>query len=154
MKIKLPFMILVFSTFLASTTASACMEHYMFEQGRTGFSQYTSVYSSLPKPKPKLFIVKHPSIAIAVVDKEQELSVKYDLPLDAKNVSLSFSSNQNIDVLDETIELDDSNGVVTARFRPLMSGVNMITVTVAGEHAGEQLSYASKMYVRSQAAST
>ena len=139
---------------LVAGQAHACLDHYYGDGGSAGFfqsSQGVSNIKNLPK-KEQLFKVKHPRATLVVINEDTKFDIDYDLPPKAKNVSLQFTANENVEILDQDIELKDLNGTATARFRVMKKGVDIITVTVSGEHEGEVLTYSSTIYINAKPA--
>lgn len=140
--------------FLVANQANACLDHYYGDGGNAGFfsgSQGLANIKKLPK-KPQVFRVKHPRATLVVTNEDTKFDIDYDLPPEAKNVSLQFTANENVEILDQDIELKELNGTATARFRVKRKGVDIITVTVSGEHEGEVLSYSSTIYINAKPA--
>jgi len=137
-------------------SAQACMDHYFYDRGNYSLSPGANAYSRMVRPvvKEKVFKVKHPATTIAIIDEDTNLDVKYELPAESKNVSLAFKGSKNVELLDDRFTLSEENGTITARFRVKQKGVDTITVTVSGEHEGEMLTYSSKVYIGSKAASS
>ncbi len=139
---------------LLGTQANACLDHYYGDGGNGGFfnsSQGAAALRNLPK-KEKIFKVKHPRATLVTTNEDANIEIDYDLPPKAKNVSLQFTANDNVEMLDQDIELEGLNGTATARFRVKEKGVDIITVTVSGEHEGEILSYSSTVYINAKPA--
>ena len=135
--------------------AQACMDHYFYQQGQGGFFKGSNTAHRMMRTpaKEKIFKIKHPAAAVAVVEEDTNLKVNYKLPPSAKNVSLHFAATSKLELLDSEIDLTDQEGSVTARFRAHKKGVDIITVTVSGEHKGEVLTYSSKVYISAKASS-
>lgn len=149
---------------LLAAHANACMDHFSFDQGSAGLFGFSNGFNNgahtgfgaKPLPiKEKTFRVKHQSVAVVVIDEDSNLVIDYDLPPEAKNVSLQFTATDNVELLDENIELTGLNGTVNARFRVKQeSVVDRVTVTVSGEHEGEVLSYTSQLYINAKPATS
>ena len=138
---------------LLTGQANACLDHYYGDGGNGGFfnSAGASAIKNLPKPE-KIFKVKHPRATLVTTNEDANIEIDYDLPPEAKNVSLQFTANENVEMLDQDIELEGLNGTATARFRVKEKGVDIITVIVSGEHEGEVLSYSSTVYINAKPA--
>ena len=135
-------------------TAQACMEHYGYGFGGNhgGFFNYSSNISDINElaKDVKVFKVNHPSAAVAEVQKEETLELDYELPLESENVQLTLSATNNITMIDQVFDLKEQSGKVVARFLARKKGINAITVTIAGEHEGERLSYTSELYIKAK----
>ena len=137
-------------------SSKACMEHYGYGFGNNhGMFSYSNRVSNLSKSQSdiKIFKLNHPSAAVAEVSKEESFEIDYEVPADSKNVKLTFSSTNNITMIDQVFDLKENNGKVIARFFALEKGINSISVTIAGELGGKQLSYTSELYIKSKSAS-
>ena len=139
---------------LTAGSVNACMDHYFFGQGNNSFFHGSNTASRFVSAasKNKVFKVKHSSAKVAVIGESTNLDVSYEIPPASKGVKLEFAANEKVDVIDQNIAIDDQSGTVTARFKPLAKGLNIITVTVSGEHEGEEYQYSSRVYVSTKAA--
>lgn len=140
---------------LLSAQANACMDHYFYEQGnQAGLFSGSRAMSRMKRPsaQEKVFRLKHAPATVVIIDKDANLKIDYDLPPESLNVSLRFSTNNNVEMLDQDIVLNGLNGTANARFRVKKTGIDTITVTVSGEHEGQFLSYSSKIYINAKPA--
>ena len=139
---------------LSSYPAQSCMEHYGYGFGGNhgGFFNYSSNIADINElaKDVKVFKVNHPSAAIAEVQKEETLELDYELPLESENVRLTLSATNNITMIDQVFDLKQKSGKIIARFLARKKGINAITVTIAGEHEGERLSYTSELYIKAK----
>ena len=153
MKSKLQVISLAAACLCFSTTSNACMEHYGYGAGANhGFFNYSPRIPDLSEfaPDAKVFKLNHPTAAVAEVKKEETLELDYELPADASNVQVTISGTNNITIIDQVIDLKEQSGKVVARFLARKKGINAITVTIAGDHGGERLSYTSELYIKAK----
>ncbi len=136
---------LYLAALLLANTASACFYHY--GGGFAGGNMPGAAALAMPE---KRFKVNHPSTTIAVIGEEAELSIEYDRSDVSENVRIQVSGTANVEVLDQDIELMALTGEVKARFRLTGKGYDMITITISGDHEGENLSYSSRVFVRAK----
>ena len=135
---------------LLANYASACFFHY--GQGYGGFSGDQANPTAAFTAPEKIFSVKHPPTAVAIINEYSEITLEYDRPITSKNVSIQLTGSANVELLDQNIELIDFSGEITARFRLTGKGFDVITITVTGEHNGDSLRYSSRVYVRAKQA--
>ena len=136
-----------------STQAIACADHLYLDTQNMGFFGRTAARMVGLAPPERVFIIKHPSTAWATVGEEKEIQVDYQRPFFAKKVRLELSGSSNVELSEETFQLDDRTGAVSIRFQVTGVGYNTINLTVLGEHKGEIVREYSRIYVRSKDAS-
>ena len=95
----------------------------------------------------KVFNLKHSPTALSVLGEEAVIAVEYYRPNLSKNARIKLAGTSNIELIDHEIDLVDSKGEITARYRLTGKGYDVITITISGEQNGENHSYSSRVYV-------
>lgn len=132
---------------LVSVQANACGNH-MFGSGNMSFGEAIMSYRS--KAPKRTFNLTHPLITKVTLGEQSEVAIDYERPWLSKDVTVTLSGTENVDLIDSEIELAEYSGTLHARFVLKEDNFDAITVVVSGEHNGETVSQSSKIYVRTK----
>ena len=132
---------------LVSMQTSACGNH-MFGSGNMSFGEAIMSYRS--KAPKRTFNLTHPLIAKVTLGEESEVLIDYERPWLSKDVTVTLTGTENVELIDSEMDLAEYNGTIRARFVLTDDNFDAITVVVSGEHNGDTVSQSSKIYVRTK----
>ena len=133
---------------LVSSQAAACFNHFYLNPDNYGVIKGTAIkLAGLAPPEP-IFKLKHPPVAKATLGEEAEITVEYKRPWRSSNVYMELKSTNGIRLIDNSIALEEFDGLVKLRYSLEKAGLNSITIKVNGEHKGQSVSNSRMIYIR------
>ena len=133
---------------LASTRVLACGAHMYIDPNNLGFFGGAVVRMAGLAPPEPVFELEFPSMAKAVIGEESEVVVNYSRPFFSKNVRLELKGTSNVQLHLKEILLEERKGSVTIPYQLTGTGFDQITLTVSGEHKGENVRESGRIYLR------
>ena len=133
---------------LVSSQAAACFNHFYLNPDNYGVVKGTAIkLAGLAPPEP-IFKLKHPPVAKATLGEESEITVEYKRPWRSSNVYMQLKSTSGIRLIDNSIALEEFDGLVKVRYSLEKAGLNSITIKVNGEHKGQSITNSRMIYIR------
>lgn len=138
---------------LVSSQVAACFNHFYLNPDNYGVVKGTAIkLAGLAPPEP-VFKLKHPPVAKATLGEESEITVEYKRPWRSSNVYMQLKSTSGIRLIDNSIALEEFDGLVKVRYSLEKAGLNSITIQVNGEHKGQSITNSRMIYIRANPAS-
>jgi len=138
---------------LVSSQVAACFNHFYLNPDNYGVVKGTAIkLAGLAPPEP-VFKLKHPPVAKATLGEESEITVEYKRPWRSSNVYMQLKSTSGIRLIDNSIALEEFDGLVKVRYSLEKAGLNSITIQVNGEHKGQSVTSSRMIYIRANPAS-
>ena len=138
---------------LVSSQVAACFNHFYLNPDNYGVVKGTAIkLAGLAPPEP-VFKLKHPPVAKATLGEESEITVEYKRPWRSSNVYMKLKSTSGIRLIDNSIALEEFDGLVKVRYSLEKAGLNSITIQVNGEHKGQSVTSSRMIYIRANPAS-
>ena len=138
---------------LVSSQVAACFNHFYLNPDNYGVVKGTAINLAVLAPPEPVFKLKHPPVAKATLGEESEITVEYKRPWRSSNVYMQLKSTSGIRLIDNSIALEEFDGLVKVRYSLEKAGLNSITIQVNGEHKGQSVTSSRMIYIRANPAS-
>ena len=132
---------------MLSQAAHGCMNHFYFSSMAFANDKLSAGEGAFGLPEP-VFKMNHSPLAKVALDRESGVVVHYERPPESGNVTIKLTGSKNIELIDETLVLDEVRGTVRARFKLIGKGFDFVDFAISGTYEGESVSQYSRVYVR------